>query len=154
MSTVTDEAFTETFTRMFPRARRVAERRLGDRVAAEDVAAEALGRTYAHWREVDHLNYLEAWILRVASNLAANVQQRSRPVMPLPAPAVEDERVATRITLTNALRRLPERQREVIVLRYLAGLSEPEVADALSIHLGTVKTHVRRGLAALRRELG
>jgi DNA-directed RNA polymerase specialized sigma24 family protein len=46
-----------------------------------------------------------------------------------------------RQTLSGALQSLPKRWREVIVLRYLVGLSEPEVATALGLSLGTVKTH-------------
>lgn len=50
----------------------------------------------------------------------------------------------------EAVRRLPRRQREVIVLRYFAGLPDCEVAGALGIAEGTVRTHARRGLGALR----
>jgi DNA-directed RNA polymerase specialized sigma24 family protein len=55
--------------------------------------------------------------------------------------------------LAGALQRLPARQREVVVLRHLAGLSEPEVAVRLGVSLGTVKTHLRRGHEALRGRL-
>jgi len=51
------------------------------------------------------------------------------------------------------LRRLPRRQREVVVLRYLAGLSETQVAEMLDISRGTVKTHLRRGIAGLRKDM-
>jgi len=52
-----------------------------------------------------------------------------------------------------ALRRLPERQREVLVLRYYADLSEAEIADAIGISRGAVKSHASRGLAAVRTTL-
>jgi RNA polymerase sigma factor (sigma-70 family) len=52
-----------------------------------------------------------------------------------------------------ALRLLPDRQRDVLVLRFYLDLSESEIADTLGISGGTVKTHVRRGLDALAREL-
>jgi RNA polymerase sigma factor (sigma-70 family) len=49
-----------------------------------------------------------------------------------------------------ALHRLPQRQREVLVLRYYSSASEAEIADALGISTGAVKSHAHRGLAALR----
>jgi DNA-directed RNA polymerase specialized sigma24 family protein len=52
-----------------------------------------------------------------------------------------------------ALRELPARQREVIVLRYYADLSEAQIADAMGISVGAVKSHASRGLAALRTTL-
>ena len=52
-----------------------------------------------------------------------------------------------------ALRRLPERQREVLVLRYYLDLSEADIADALGISRGAVKSHASRGMAALRTSL-
>lgn len=55
--------------------------------------------------------------------------------------------------MLDALRRLPERQREVLVLRYYGDLSEAEIAAALDISTGSVKTHAHRGLAALATRL-
>jgi DNA-directed RNA polymerase specialized sigma24 family protein len=54
--------------------------------------------------------------------------------------------------LMAAVRSLPDRQREVVALRVLLGLSADQTADVLSINVGTVSTHLRRGLVrALRR---
>ena len=55
--------------------------------------------------------------------------------------------------MIDALRRLPTRQREVLVLRYYADLSEADIADALGISRGAVKSHASRGMAALRTTL-
>jgi RNA polymerase sigma factor (sigma-70 family) len=63
------------------------------------------------------------------------------------------EEVVLRQALAAALRRLPRRQREVVVLRYLVGLSETQVAETLDISYGTVKTHLRRGIAGLRKNM-
>jgi RNA polymerase sigma-70 factor (ECF subfamily) len=82
-----------------------------------------------------------AWVLRVTANISLDRLRRLRrstaapPVDPQP-----DDTAALRITLQEALRRLPQRQREVVVLRYLADLSESDVAAALGISLGSVKT--------------
>ena len=53
-----------------------------------------------------------------------------------------------------ALRTLPQRQREVLVLRYYSDLSEAQIADAMGISTGAVKSHASRGMTALREKLG
>lgn len=75
-----------------------------------------------------------------------------RSVAPPPsAPSAEGPALASESTqqMMAALHRLPERQRQVLVLRYYGELSEAEIADALDVSTGTVKTHAHRGLAAL-----
>jgi RNA polymerase sigma factor (sigma-70 family) len=57
---------------------------------------------------------------------------------------------ARRDAMIDALRDLPERQREVLVLRYYSDLTEAQIAQALEISPGAVKTHAHRGLTALR----
>lgn len=146
-------SFEANFDEMFIKARRLAHRMLGDPAAAEDVAAEALVRAYARWARVGDLPYRDAWVLRVTTNLALDMLRKRQPRQ---APRLEDEfedAAAQRMTLAAALRRLPRRQREVVALRYLAGLSEHEVARTLGIGDGTVKTHVSRALARLRETL-
>jgi RNA polymerase sigma-70 factor (ECF subfamily) len=146
--------FEAAFDELFPRAFALSRRVLGDAAAAEDVAAEALARAYARWPRVSGLAYRDGWVLRVAANLAVDRLRKRPPVMaPAPMPdAVEAE--ALRLALSAALGALPRRQRQAVALRYLGGLSDGEVAQALGISLGSVKTHVHRGLAALRLSLG
>ncbi|HEX5614140.1 MAG TPA: sigma-70 family RNA polymerase sigma factor [Acidimicrobiia bacterium] len=148
-----DDTFDEAFRELFVQAYRVARRILGDSSAAEDIAAEALSRAYAHWTRISALPYRDAWVLRVATNLALNATRRRTAVFDAPASGPTDDQTATRLALVAALRALPARQREVIVLRHLAGLSEPEVAERLGLSLGTVKTHLRRAKEKLRVEL-
>lgn len=64
------------------------------------------------------------------------------------------DEVVLRQTLAVALGKLPRRQCEVIVMRYLLGLPETEVATVLKISHGTVKTHLRRGISGLRESVG
>jgi RNA polymerase sigma factor (sigma-70 family) len=148
--------FEEEFSRLFLRAYRLAYRMLGDREAAEDVAADALAITLARWPRVAPLPHREGWVLRVTGNLAIKAaKKRSRPV---PGTALGttrfDDDSAVRLALAEALAKLPGRQREAVVLRYLSGLSEAEVAALTGVSSGTVKTHLHRGIRSLRERLG
>ena len=149
-----DEDFDEFFDELFPRAQALALRILGNRGAAEDVAAEALTRAYSRWGRLRSQPYRAGWVLKVASNLAIDVIRR-RPVAAIATePLTPEDLGALRVTLGVALHSLPSRQRAVIVLRYLSDLSEAEVAEVLAMAPGTVKSHAHRGLAALRGRLG
>lgn len=148
-----DQDFDEAFMDLYPRARALAFHILADMPAAEDIAAEALTRAYARWRHVSGLDYRDAWVLRVTSNLAIDAGRR-RWTRWIPGMVPNhDDNVSLRIDLLDALRRLPARQRQAVALRYLADLDVVSVAAALHISKGSVKTHVHRGLAALRTHL-
>jgi RNA polymerase sigma factor (sigma-70 family) len=146
-----DEDFDPVFRRLYPLAGRLAYRIVGDRGLAEDLAAEACARALARWGHLGRLAHREAWIMRVTSNLALDTVKRKPPTSrpTLPASDVGDT-VALRLALAVALRALPRRQREVIVLRYLLDFPDHDIADTLGIKEGTVRTHARRGLGALR----
>lgn len=149
-----EAGFEAAFDELFPRAVRLAHRLLGDRAAAEDVAAEALARAYARWSKVGGLPYRDGWVLKVATNLSIDRLRRRPPeVWPELAGDFEDG-VELRIALNAALLTLAPRQRQAVALRYLGGLSDQEVALALGISLGSVKTHIHRGLKGLRTRLG
>src|SRR5205823_2435945 len=117
--------------------------------------AEAFARTFVAWRRVVNLPYRDAWVMRVTANVALDMARRRSRQARLPAAAkavgAADDATAVRLALVAALRGLPRRQREVIVLRYLAGYSEAEVAAALGISVNTVKKHAQRALTLLRR---
>ena len=111
----------------------------------------AFTRALTKWDEIATHASPEAWIVRTALNLRRDrwrssqrmqrVRQRREPVgvVDIVDPA-----------LLAAVRNLPERQREVVALRVLLGLSAEQTANELGIDAGTVGTHLRRGLAALR----
>lgn len=151
-----EQPFEEAFDALFRRAFLVARRILGDSAASEDVAAETLARAYAHWRKIGDQPWREGWVVRVATNLAldATRKNRYRADEPVKDQPVVDDDVAVRLALVAALARLPKRQREVVALRHLAGMSEEQTAAALQVSAGSVKTHLHRGVAALRKALG
>jgi RNA polymerase sigma-70 factor (ECF subfamily) len=145
--------FDGEFDRLFGRAYVVARRLTGDESLAEDIAAEALARTYVHWRRVRSYEYRDAWVARVATNLAIKSTRR-RGVASAPNAADPNDVLVLRLALIEALERLPRRQREAVALRYLADLSVDEVARTLGVSAGTVKQSVHRALRTLRANLG
>ena len=152
MGDLTGEAdFDEAFTVLYPRARSVALRILGSVPEAEDVASEAMARALVRWRRVGGMPHRDAWVLRVTANLAIDAvrRRRSQPAAHEIHDGEEDASVL-RLALVTALRALPRRQREAIVLRHLAGLPEREVAASLGVSSNTVKKHLQRGLGTLR----
>jgi RNA polymerase sigma factor (sigma-70 family) len=149
-----DDAFEQAYDALFARAASLAYRMLGDPAAAEDVAAEALARAFARWPRVAALPYRDGWVLKVATNLAIDVMRRRRAVPAAAHGADAEEAAVLRMALVAALRALPRRQREAVALRYLSGLTDAEVAQSLGVSPSAAKTHVHRGLAALRRQLG
>jgi RNA polymerase sigma-70 factor (sigma-E family) len=153
--------FEEVFARLFDRAYGVAYRILGHPQEAEDAAAEAFARAHADWSRVGELAHVDAWVLRVASNVAIDVVRRRRRRAVDSLTAIADaavvgndpEAAVDHVLLVAALIRLPRRQREVLVLRYLGDLREADVAECLGCSVGTVKAHAHRGLATLRESL-
>jgi RNA polymerase sigma-70 factor, ECF subfamily len=144
-----DLVFTERFDELAAIAYRVAFRIIGDRHIAEEISQESLARAYSRWNKV--AGYANAWVARVAGNLTVDVLRKKK----LPAPADQhgsdlDAIVVLRIELQRALQILPTRQREALILRYLADMPEAAVGKALGIRPGTVKQHLHRGTEAMR----
>ncbi len=146
------------FARLYGRAYDVAFKLLGYRAEAEDVAQETLARAYIHWPKVH--SYAEPWTVRVAGNLAIGSWRKNRRLASFAAhdDGTADDAggvafTAERLELRRALGQLSKRQREVVVLRHLAGFSERETAEVLGCSTGSVKQHGSRGLAALRAHL-
>lgn len=148
-----DGGYDEHFDELAAIAYRVAYRMVGSREDARDLAQEAMARAFAHWRRTSH--HPEAWVSRVTANLAIDLVRRRGRLDEAPISASGDHSglIAERLELVRALRELPRRQRQVVVLRYLADLPEAQVARELGCSPGTVKQHASRGLAALRLSL-
>jgi RNA polymerase sigma factor (sigma-70 family) len=151
-----DRDFDQAFYECLPVALAAAARVLRDPIAAEDAAAEALARMYVAWPRLAGAAYVHAWVVRVTTNLALDAVRRRRRPLRLPwAHAHDDpsEDVAGSVDLADALRALPRRQREAVVLCHLAGMSDREAAAAMNVSSNTLRTHLNRGLSALRVDL-
>lgn len=150
-----DVEFEARYDEMLRFAYRAAYRLLGQRVIAEDVAAEARARAYARWGSV--AGHADAWVITVATNLALDIGRRHARSAPSRWQLVEetasDPQTEVRLDLQQALRSLPRRQREVLALRYLGDFTQQATADALGLDVGTVKSHTSRGLSRLRTQM-
>jgi len=134
---------------------------LGDRTAAEDVVQDAFFGLYRNWgRLSDPLNALADVRASARNGCRAALRQRirrGRRGRSVAAVAVTVESVVLlgeeHREVLAAVRSLPDRQREALVLRFYLGVSESETAQAMGISRGTVKSSTSRALAALGRML-
>jgi len=142
---------------------RLAVVMLGNRQAAEDVVQDAFCGLYRRWGQLTEpdraLFYLRASVLNgCRSELRARIRNSRRIARALPASVASAEDLAViadeHREVLAAIRRLPDRQREALVLRYFADLGEPEIARSMGITEGTVKSTTSRALAALASLLG
>jgi RNA polymerase sigma-70 factor (sigma-E family) len=125
----------------------------GDLAEAENLLQEAYARAFVRWSRVRGYDRPEAWVRRVALNLAAmadrSLRRRARALLRLGPPPVVPEFSPELLDLRDALAALPLGQRQVIVLHHLVGLPVEEVARELRLATGTVKSRLARGRAAL-----
>ena len=156
-----DEAVTELFRAHYAGLVRVAVLLVDDDATAEDVVQDAYARLHRRWGRLRDPDAAYAYLRTAVVNGSRSRLRRRRTARayvpphdvagPSPeAAAIDREEYAA---VRAALGALPARQREVLVLRYYAALSEAEIADAIGISRGAVKSHASRGLAALTRAL-
>jgi RNA polymerase sigma-70 factor (sigma-E family) len=135
---------------------RLAMLMLGGQSAAEDVVQEAFLGLYRRWGKLGDPDRAVAYVRSSVLNGCRDVLRRqSRKV---PAALLEPNAASAEAyvllaeehrEVLAALRRLPDRQREAVILRHCLGLPEDEVAQAMKVSRGTVKSTAHRGLAAL-----
>lgn len=152
-----DQAITVLYVAHYRQLVRLAALLLHDRSLAEEVVQDAFVGLHRSWnrlrddeRAVAYLRASTVNGVRSAGRRAMTARRyapRLRVADDQPDPA---DVVVERGAVIAALARLPERQREVLVLRYYGDLSEAAIAQALGISRGAVKTHASRGMAALR----
>jgi RNA polymerase sigma-70 factor (sigma-E family) len=156
---LTDEEFTEFVHAAWPGLYRTAYLMLGEHQLAEDLVQTTLAKTYASWRKVNDRGAASAYARVVLANTAASWFRKrgwrnEHPTETLPEAAAAGPDPSTRSTVVDALSTLAPRQRAVVVLRYYDDLSVRDVAHALGISEGTVKSQTSDALARLRTLLG
>ena len=136
---------------------RVANQFTGNPSDAEDLLQAALAKTYLAWEKIKDRASLDGYVRRAMVNINISWWRRRKleefPAERLPDVPIQPEARNRYDELEQALDRLPARQRTAIVLRYYEDMSEMEIARALGISVGTVKSSVSRGMAKLRDDL-
>lgn len=133
---------------------------VGDRGTAEDVVQEAFAGLYRRWPRLRDreraLTYVRSAVLNGSRTALRRRRRPFRTVHEAPVWSAEAAAMVgeDRREVMEALHRLPARQREALVLRYFCDLSAEEIADAMGISPGTVKSTTSRAIAALGRILG
>lgn len=131
----------------------------GDRFEAEDLLQSALFSTYRAWDRISDKAAIGGYLRRTMTNLHISAWRRRKlneyPTEELPETVGDTDAMRgteLRAVLWQALSRLPELQRTMLVLRYYEGRTDPEIADILDISVGTVKSSIWRSLRRLRED--
>ncbi|GII89966.1 RNA polymerase sigma factor [Sinosporangium siamense] len=156
-----DMAVTALYSAHYRSLVRLAVLLVRDMATAEEVVQDAFVAIHGAWRRLRDPDKALAYLRQSVVNRSRSVL-RHRAVVEkyapkgLPdAPSAEHGAIGEleRGAVIEALRNLPTRQREALVLRYYGDLSEAEIAHAMGISKGAVKSHTARGMAALRNVL-
>jgi RNA polymerase sigma-70 factor (sigma-E family) len=156
-----DRAVTELYSEHYRALVRLAAMLVRDTQTAEEVVQDAFVAMHDGWQRLRDTEKALAYLRQTVVNRSRSVL-RHRTVVdknlqkaPPDMPSAEHGAMVLleRHAVVLALRNLPERQREAIVLRYYADLSEADIAATMRISRGAVKSHTSRGMAALRAAL-
>jgi RNA polymerase sigma-70 factor (sigma-E family) len=157
-----DRAVTELYSEHYRALVRLAAMLVRDTQTAEEVVQDAFVAMHDGWQRLRDTEKALAYLRQAVVNRSRSVL-RHRTVIdknvqkaPPDMPSAEHGALVLleRDAVVAALRHLPDRQREAIVLRYYADLSEADIAATMGISRGAVKSHTSRGMAALRAALG
>ena len=153
---MTDDAFTDFVVARWGRLVRSAVLLGCSTAEAEDVVQTALEKCLTSWGRIERAGNRDAYVYRVLVNTFRSSRRRrwtgerptgtlpDREVVPDPTDGVDDTDAITR-----ALSRLTDDQRAAVILRFYAGLDERQMAEALGVAAGTVKSRLSRALGAL-----
>jgi RNA polymerase sigma-70 factor (sigma-E family) len=148
--------FTALYVRHYEQLLRLAVLLVGDMAAAEDVVQEAFIRVHRRLeaRPVhNQLAYLRQAVVNLArSELRRRLVRLRHAPRPMPDAASAEEGACAAISrqeVIHALRRIPARQREAVVLRYWADLPEAEIAELMGVSVGAIKGYISRAMTRL-----
>jgi len=158
VSSEADRAIIAMYTTEYRSLVRMSVVLVGDVPTAEEVVQESFIAMYGAWRRLREIDKAVSYLRRSVVNRSRSVLRR-RIVADRHAPSYEPDMPSAeqgamtqleRCAVIAALRSLSARQREAVMLRYYLDLSEEEVASAMNISRGAVKSHTARAKAALR----
>ena len=156
-----DRAVAELYSLHYQALVRTAFLLVRDVPTAEDVVQDSFAAMHGGWQRLKDPDKALAYLRQAVVNRSRSVLRHrdvvdrhpQEPPPDMPSAEYGALVLLERSTLVAALRKLTGRQREAIVLRYYAGLSEAEIAGVMGISRGAVKSHTARGMAVLRAEL-
>jgi RNA polymerase sigma-70 factor (ECF subfamily) len=145
-----DPRFRELFEAEYVTVFRAVYALCGDRTLAEDATQEAFSRCLERWKRLRDQRWVAGWV----TTTALNVARRATRKRPLPARSQAGHGdLDEAIDLWNAIRKLPARQQEAVVLHYAMDLPLKDVGEVMGCEEGTVKSHLSRARESLRRLL-
>lgn len=146
------EVFASLYATQYGPLVRLAVLLTGSTMTAEDIVQDAFAKLHNRFNRVDTP---KAWLRVVVVNACTNERRRLGTARRFAPQLVTESKAPNREVpeLLASLTRLPERQRAVVVLRYYLDLPEAEIAEALGIRLGTVKSSLHRAMARLSTEV-
>jgi RNA polymerase sigma-70 factor, ECF subfamily len=125
----------------------------GSQQEAQDAVQEAFFRAWSRWARVSQYEDPEGWVRRVAINAATSSWRKLKRMVPMPMPRERDgasvgggvDQAAMALDLLATIKQVPRREREALVLFYVADLSIQGVADSMGIRPGSAKALLSRG---------
>ncbi|HVF21264.1 MAG TPA: SigE family RNA polymerase sigma factor [Mycobacteriales bacterium] len=156
-SVTAEDALTTLYVEHYRSLVRLAAFLLDDVGTSEEVVQDAYVKMLGAWRRIEDPDKAAAYLRSTVLNLARSkmrrklVARKHEPTPPTDVASAEHDAIGheNQREVIAALRRLPARQREALVLRYYGDLPEAEIAAAMGCSPGTVKSHIHRGKAAL-----
>jgi RNA polymerase sigma-70 factor (sigma-E family) len=155
-----DEALEQLYAAHWRRLVRLSVLLVRDVGTAEEVVQDAFVAVHARWGRLRDPDLALAYLRQAVVNRSRSAlrhravvdRHAARDAPPADAPGADQAALAVqrRAAVLDAMRSLPQRQREVLALRYYLELSEAEIAETLGISRGAVKSHASRGAATLR----
>jgi len=146
--------FDTYYAASYDRVRRAMTLTFRDPDLAEEISQEAFFQTLRRWKKVSLLDYPEGWTMVVALNKGRDLHRRrvrqeaKQPfLVSSPANLSSESRVDARVTVTELLKGLGDRQREALLLRFVTQLTIPEIAKVMGCAEGTIKATLHAALA-------
>lgn len=143
--------FADFYDMEFARVASAARAFCGDADLAYESTQEAFARAYARWGRISEMEWPRAWVTTSALNICRRRLRRSGHVPT--GDRIQPGPTSDRVELLTALRSLPPRQREATVLHYLVDCPVAVVADLMGLTEGSVKAHLFKARAALRKAM-
>jgi len=162
VAVVTDQdavlATAALYARHYAAMVRLAALLMRDASMAEEIVQDAFIAMHASWRRLHDIDKAAAYLRQSVVNKSHSVlrhravTERNAPPPPTDMPSAEQGAIEQleRSAVVAALQELPRRQREALVLKYYVQLQEAQIASAMGISRGAVKSHISRAMAALR----